>query len=248
MSENNEFIIKPIRSRRLSEIAVDQITSLIEEGHFDIGEKLPSERQLMEQFDISRASVREALRVLESQALIRVQPGKGAYILGTISQSDILEGLLNWLKVNANEMLDVIAVRETLECYAAQLAAQHRSNEVVEKLINSIAEMRACVERGAFIEATHADREFHRLLYEASGNQFLKVLGDSIVASLHAARHSIIRIPKRAEKSLEEHEAIVEAISAGDSMKAIDEVTRHIQSVRNALMSIGDTIKILDST
>ena len=238
MTIEENTIIKPIRSRRLSEIAVDQITSLIESGHLQIGDKLPSERELMDQLGVSRASVREALRVLESQGLIIVQPGKGAFIAGTVSQADVLESLVNWLKSSGNELLDVIAVRAVLESYAVQLAVDNCPKETIKKLRNAIDKMRTSIEHGASIDATRADREFHKLLYEASGNSFLKMLGDSIVASLHGARHSVLRIPGRARQSLEEHEAIIDAISEKDPQKALGAVDKHIRMTREILSKI----------
>ncbi|HBY97725.1 MAG: FadR family transcriptional regulator [Ardenticatenaceae bacterium] len=241
--DSGDTVLQPIRARRLSEIAVSQITALIEDGRLTIGSQLPSERELMGQLGISRASVREALRVLESQGLIAVQPGKGGFVIGTVPQADILPGLLNWFEEHRDEVLDVIEVREMLESHAAARAAERATPEAIAGLREAVARMRFYVERDDLVEATNTDREFHRRLYEASGNIFLKLLGDGIVATLFGPRHSLLRIPGRAERSLRDHEVIVEAIAAGNPQAAREAIYRHMSRARDALASMrgGDS-------
>ena len=236
--QESEIFLQPIRSLRLSEIAVDQITALIEEGRLKIGDQLPSERELMQQLGVSRTSVREALRVLESRGMLEVHPGKGAFVVGLVSQVDILPGLQSWFGKHKDEVLDVLHVRELLESEAAHLAAQFASPEDVSRLRVAIDKMEACVRDNQLSDATHVDREFHRLLYEASGNRFLKLIGDGIVVTLFGPRHSVLRIPFRAQQSLEEHAEIVDAITAGNPEWAREAIHRHMASVREVLLAL----------
>jgi len=232
-----EAIVQPIRSRRLSGFAVDQITALIEEGKLAVGQKLPSERELTNQLNVSRASTREALRVLEAQGLIEVRPGKGAYVVASIPQGDIQAGLNAWFEEHRDEVLDMLEVRELLEGYAVYQAAQVTSPEVVREMRETIEEMRRCVEMDALVEATSADRKFHRLLYEASGNRFLKLLGDGIVGALFGPRFSLLRIPGWAQRSLEEHTTILDAIETGNPEGAKEAIHKHMAGIRSALES-----------
>lgn len=231
-------LIQPIRSMRLCQIAADQITDLIETGRLSPGDQLPSERDLVEQLQISRASIREALRLLERQGLIDVRPGKGAFVINSVSHTEFLPSLMAWFEEHGNEVLEVIAVREALGGLAVSLAVQSASSQTIARLRQAVERMAGCVERGELVDATHADREFHRLLYEASGNQFLSLLGDSIVETLFGPRHSILRIPGRAQQSLIEHEAIVDAISERSVERGVEAVHQHTASVREALRSI----------
>src|SRR5262249_14590492 len=146
-------------------------------------------------------------------------------------------GLLAWFEEHRDEVLDMIEVREMLESRAAYQAARCASPAMVDRLRRAVTEMRSYVERGGLMEAAHADREFHRLLYEASGNRFLKLLGDAIVAALLTPRQSLLRIPGRAQRSVAEHQAIVEAIAGGDPESARRAIGRHMASVR-ALLSV----------
>lgn len=239
-----DSLIQPIRGMRLSQIAVEQITALIEEGRLAVGDQLPGERELMLQLGISRASVREALRLLELQGLIDVRPGRGAFVVHSGSQRDFLPALMAWFKEHGEEVLEVLEVREALESQAVSLAARSASAKTVARLRQAVDRMAGCIERGELLDVTHADREFHRLLYEASGNRFLSLLGDSIVATLFGPRHSLLRIPGRVQRSLAEHEAIVEAISARSPEQGTEAVHRHMESVREALRSIQSEQKL----
>lgn len=229
--------LQPIRSMRLSQVAVDQITLLIEDGRLGINDPLPSERQLIQQLGVSRASVREALRILEAQGLIRVRPGKGAIVISKGSY-EVVPVLQAWLAEHYDEVLDVVEVRDLLESQAAYLAARNSSDEIIRELREALDEMLRSIERNDQVQVTNVDREFHRLLYQASGNGFLKMLGDGIVASLYGPRYSILRIPQRAEQSVREHEEILEAITEGDGDRARAAVQKHMASVREALVSL----------
>ncbi|MCZ7571202.1 MAG: FadR family transcriptional regulator [Ardenticatenaceae bacterium] len=231
-------VLQPIRARRLSETVVAQITTLIDEGRLKVGDPLPSERELIEQLSVSRASVREALRVLESQGLVAVQPGKGAVVVGTAPHTDILPAVLAWFEEHRDEVLDILEVREMLESRAAFLAAQRAPLETLERMHAVLGTMRKAVEQGELLGATHMDREFHRLLYEASGNHFLKLLADSIVVTLLGTRYTILRVPGRAEMSVDQHEAIVDAIEARDPERAREASLAHMTSVRRALQEL----------
>lgn len=228
-------LIKPIRPIRLSKIAVEQITGLIEEGRLKIGDQLPSERDLIEQLGIGRSSVREALRILESQGLIKVQPGKGAFVVETVPQNELVPALQAWFEEHREEILEVMEVREQIERLAASRAAERVTPEMVERLREIIAKMRDRIAEGALIETTQCDRDFHRLIYEFSGNSFLGVLGDFLVVSTTGPRTSVLRLPGRAQTSVAEHEAIIEAIAARDADAAREAVSYHNASVREAL-------------
>jgi DNA-binding FadR family transcriptional regulator len=229
--------LQPIRTLRLSQVAVDQITGLIEDGSFNINDSLPSERQLIQQLGVSRASVREALRILEAQKLIQVRPGKGAIVVSKPS-SDVVLALQAWFAEHYDEVLDVVDVRDVLESHAAYLAAQNSSAEIILQLRATLDEMLHCIARDDLVQVTNVDREFHRLLCEASGNRFLRMLGDSIVASLYGPRYSILRLPERAHQSVREHEEILKAIAAGNGARARKAVHQHMRSVREALVAL----------
>jgi GntR family transcriptional repressor for pyruvate dehydrogenase complex len=234
----DEIPLERIRSARISDAAVEQITSLIESGHIKIGDRLPSERELIKRLGVSRTSVREALRMLEAQGILEVQPGRGAFVISDGRQTDFLAPMLNWLRDHQRDMLDIVEVREAIETKAVFLAAQRVGDGELQKLEAVLEEMEQHNKHGEMDKVSELDRVFHRLLCDASGNNFLRMLADNIVQALAEPRYSILVVPGRAQVSLSEHRAILEALRAGDPDLAVSAMFAHMQSVKRALSSL----------
>jgi GntR family transcriptional regulator, transcriptional repressor for pyruvate dehydrogenase complex len=235
---STDLPLERIRSARLSDVAVDQLAALIADGHLNVGDKLPSERELIERLGVSRASVREALRILEAQGILEVQPGRGAFVVATMSQVGLLPGILNWLREHKQQVLEVVEVREAIESKASYLAAQRITDAEIAALRQTLALMETYHREGRLDELTTADRTFHRQICDASGNDFLRALADHIVEALSDFRHSIFGMPGRAVISLAEHRRIVEALENRDPDAAVATILDHLQSVKRALSDL----------
>ncbi len=236
---SSENIFQNVKSVRLSDTVVDQILSLIEEGLLKIGDRLPGERELVEQLGVGRASVREALRILEAQGVLEVRPGRGAFITG--KPADItagIEGIRRWFQDHADEILEMLEVRSALERQAANLAARRANTAQIEGLNRILEEAQRYVAEGNFQKAGYLDHEFHRELANASGNKMLTQLIDSTIEALISPRRSIQQLPGRAELSMREHRQIVNAIAREDPEAAEAAVEKHIASVRQAILAL----------
>lgn len=231
-------LIRPVRSIRLSQVAADQIIDLIESGHFKVGDKLPNERALVEQLGVSRASVREALREIEQQGWIEVRAGKGSFVISCVPPNDILPGLEAWFRAHGEEVNEVIDVREVLEVQAATLAAERCTSSGADRLRDLIAKMHDGLEQRDLVGITYLDREFHRQIFAMSENQFLSMLGESIVTALFGPRHSILRINPRVSEAIVEHVGIADAIASRDPARAQVAIRLHMAGVRRMLQSL----------
>ena len=221
-----------VHGERLSDAVVEQIAGRISSGGFSVGERLPSERELMEQFGVSRASVREALRTLEAQGTLDVRQGLGTFVVSRPGLESSNSVLVSWLRQNQHKLMEILEVREAIEAKAASLAALRRTEQDLERMEESLIEMNNCVGKGQFEEATMADRRFHRLLTEASGNGLLVALADNLGATLHELRHSTLSMPGRAEMAITEHWPIVEALRIRDPGLAQSAVLAHLGSAK----------------
>lgn len=236
---SSDLPLEPIRSARVSDAAVEQILALIEKGYVEVGDRLPSERELIKHLGVSRTSVREALRILEAQEILEVQPGRGAFVVSKGQKLDFLSPILNWLSNHQQDLLEIIEVREAIESKAVFLAARRVTPEELQKLEAALREMEEHVDDGEVDKATEADRAFHYLLCDASGNNFLRMLADNIVEALAEPRYSILAVPGRANVSVEEHRKILDALKAGDSEAAVNACLAHMTSVKQALSSLS---------
>lgn len=227
-----EAQLTPVVQVRAYEAIVEQLKEEVLAGRLFPGARLPGERQLSETFGVSRASVREALRVLEALEVIVVNRGnrQGSGLVVNSSPGKALATLLSFeVALGHFTMRDVVRLRALLERSAVQEAARGISPEHGARLEGLIAAMRGdAVTREEF----HAfDTEFHVGIAEASGNGLIAHL-------MHALRDSIERkMMQRFEREdwpvlrsqlVGEHQALFDAITAGDADRAMEIVEAHI--------------------
>ena len=223
-------LIAPIDRQKTYELVAERLVSLIGDGSLQPGDQLPTERELTASFQVGRSSVREALRMLESQGVIRSVNG-GVFVIADAAYP-LNSSLRLVLTLDEQTRLhDVIELRSILECEAAALAAErHRVEHLslmdaaIEEMIDGLAEPEA----DAFIDA---DLRFHLAVAEATGNRVL-------FHSMHAVRDvirrmlmTVFRVPGSAARAVEEHRAIRAAIADGDSARARDEMRAHLTRV-----------------
>ena len=236
MSSSNLF--HPIESTRLSDAAVKQIKGLIDQGVLKAGDKLPSERALVEQLSVSRTSIREALRVLEGQGLIRVHPGLGAFVVDTSIQQQLPSKWIHWLVERHEEVRDLLEIREALEPKAAALAAERILDEEIDTLTGVLIEMEQSVRDGNVETAVNADIKFHDLISRASRNDFLINLNDSINYALLEIRYAYYQNPDHILASLKDHQGVIEGIKQRNPQLAANAMQKHVHYTWERLQQI----------
>ncbi|WP_432738451.1 FadR/GntR family transcriptional regulator [Maridesulfovibrio sp. FT414] len=228
-------MFKPIKKVRVSETAAKQLEELIKNKTFVEGEPLPSERQLMQELQVGRGSIREALRILEIKGFIETQPGIGAFVKSY--EGDIFSPLSSWLKDNNEALRHFFEVRSLLEPSTARMAAERMSEEDLEALRKNIEEFRSTVEDEDLPRAILVDAEFHRLIGKGTGNKVLSSIMDVLYRTMIEGWKAPLKIPGQPCKSLQEHTMILEAISGKNGDKAAELMSSHLSS---ALKALGD--------
>jgi DNA-binding FadR family transcriptional regulator len=214
-----------------------QIERAIRSGDFAPGERLPSERELVETFGVSRVSVREAIRSLEALGLVRVYQGRGAFV--SDRRSGLGEPLARWLDLHRHEVLELLAVRGALDEHAAGSAVENGNTEALEKVRAAHDAFAAAVDTDEPTgELVALDTDFHIAIAEAAGNRLLYDLLTDLHSYLAESRYLALAPADRPRRSAEEHAAIVDAIEAGDPGRARAATAAHIASVR-ALIATG---------
>ena len=226
---------KPVESRRLYQHIADQIRELIDRGGFEAGTRLPPERDLAQQFKVSRPSLREALIALDVEGRVEVRSGSGVFVCAalpgpaprrTVAMGESPSQLMEARSVIEGEVVVLACARVTQELQA-------RLRELLESMEADIGRRHARLD---------LDRQFHLTLADMAGNAVLSRL----VAELFDERHSPIsaKLSSRFESTrtwraaLKEHEAIVEAVEARDPIAAQAAMRAHLKA--SALRWIGD--------
>ena len=236
-------IFQQVRKVRISDTVVDQILSILDEGVLKPGDYLPGERDLVRQLGVARSSVREALRMLEYQGIIEIQPGKGAFIVSDVRSADE-EVVRRWFNDNAGEYLELIEIRESLEALSAQLAAQRATKESIESIRQVLIQCTKALELEDVPQLVELDHIFHQLVAKSSGNNLLSQLIDISVESLVGPRLSLFHIKERAKTSWHQHNEILYAIEAADPVIAERAMREHMASVRKAIIELKESNQI----
>lgn len=227
-----DSLLHRVKKVRISDSVVDQIIGLIEAGQLNVGDQLPGERELVSQLQVGRASVREALRILEAQGVVEVRPGRGTFVTSDVETLSGSDSVKAWFDDHVDEIRSIIELREALERKAAYLAATRAAESLLRELTDTLDEADRCLSQEHLDKLVLLDQRFHSLLGRASGNDLLAELVDGVADVLSSPRRSILRLEGRAEASAREHRAILNAIVAGDAEAAEEAVISHINSVR----------------
>lgn len=228
---------QPITKERLSEAAMQQIRQLISGQHLNPGQKLPSERELVQKLKISRASVREALRMLEIMGLVAVKPGKGAYIKELTS--DLTIPLATWISTHKQALFSHLEVRLILEPAAAALAALRAGKKDIRSLKQTLAEFSTCLEQQDLVGLIQADIDFHRHIGIATQNETIQLFTNTITRLLVDSWKAALRVNGRPQKTVREHARILAAIEAGDQDQAQRAMQNHLQAGLKNLRQLG---------
>lgn len=225
--------LQMVKKTRLYEGIVSQITALILEGNLQMGDRLPSERELCERFGVGRNSVREAVRALESANLVATRHGDGTFVVA--SPESLVPVLLEKTSSEGeNGLRQLFEARRLLEPQITALAVKRASSAELEKLADILERQRAEIEQGR--SGMDEDTAFHLGLAEAAKNEFLLRLVGVLLYSLKELRERSIRENVGRLRSLHGHEEILEAVRARESNKAISRMLSHLLEIEGREM------------
>ncbi|HJV48570.1 MAG TPA: FadR/GntR family transcriptional regulator [Geothrix sp.] len=222
----------PIKTKRLYEEIVEQIKKLITEGRLKPGDKLLAERELAEQFQVSRASVREAIRTLEMLGVIDIRPGEGTFVRGT-ETDDIIRPLAMFLAVERSSLLDMFEMRRIFETATASLAAERATEEELDHIEAMLEKMRERLNVLDPEKGEEFDAAFHYAVAEATHNSLLtklfKTVSEEFAKANSVARRQLYHDNiQNAQRIIDQHSEILEAIRSRSPKKASDAMLAHL--------------------
>ncbi|MPZ80244.1 MAG: FCD domain-containing protein [Actinophytocola sp.] len=215
----------PVSRSKLYEQVVDRLRAHVAESGLHAGDKLPSERDLAERLGISRASVKQAIVVLEVQGLLDVRHGGGTYLRRDTLDVESVEELM----ARRQRLPDVLEAREALETKLAELAAVRRTPADLTAIDDALTFMADEIAGGG--AGVEGDRRFHAAVTAAAYSSILAEFMRSIAEQIAESRKESLRQPDRPRRSLSQHRRIAEAIRAGDPRGAAAAMRKHVQTV-----------------
>ena len=213
---------------------MSQIEALLDRGELHPGDQLPPERALAEQFQMSRASVREALRSLELLGVVETRAGGGTFVRRAVPK-DLARPLSN-LIARGHTLTDVIEVRGLIEpSIAASAAMRIRPDELAE-LRSILHEQADKVASGQ--PYADEDTRFHELIGQAARNELLVTMLGVIWEVLRSSREQWLQTNQRAHSSIDAHQRILAALQAHDPEAARAAAAEHIQAVGQGILGL----------
>ncbi len=217
-----------VKKTRVYEAIVEQLTALILEGEIKSGDKLPSERELCEQFGVGRNSVREATRSLESARLVETRQGEGTFV--TAHPESMIHIISEKVSSDAESGIHhIFEARMVLEPQIVALAAERVTNAEMKKLENTLQQQLDAVEGGGL--GLEEDTQFHLGLAKSAQNEFLHHLLSSLLNSLSEMRERSLRDKSVRFRSWEAHQKILDAILTKDRNRAIAAMISHLVEI-----------------
>jgi GntR family transcriptional repressor for pyruvate dehydrogenase complex len=225
---------RAIQKTRVSEDIIEQVRDRITSGRLKPGDRLPAERELAQTFSVSRSAVREAIRALESLGIVEARAGEGTFV-ATPPQGQGRDPITASLFQTWNTQRNLFEVRRVLEPGLAALAARRATPEQIERMRAILDDQKGKVQAGE--SYMKEDTAFHYLVAEASGNEILLRVADSLMELLRETRDTSWKIGSRPTRSLKQHQAILHAIETRNPLVAERRMRDHIRAIEQMIFS-----------
>ena len=238
-----------IRVAKPADLIMRQIRNLIADGALKPGDRLPSERELAQQFAIGRGYVREALRKLEFYGVLQTFPQSGT-VVASLGRAALEQLISNLLALDRDDLRALTETRNVLEMSAAQLAADRASPSGIANIRAALEAYRAEVQAGR--SGIEEDHLFHLAIANAAGNPIMASLIGLITPDVIRLNHAARACEGgRAQQALREHEQLFDAIARRDVAAAVQAMGEHMRMTRqqyaNTARQRGATARTRDA-
>ena len=214
--------MEPIGQETVVQRVVQQITSAMAAGRFKMGLRLPNEFELMEELQVSRNSLREAMKILSAMGIVEVKRGDGTYICSEI-KPNMFDSVVYSLMLENSPIEEVIEFRQALDEMVLRMAMRKCTAKEIDKLKELIRTMRTCFAEGQISKAARTDYAFHIYLAECTKNQFLLHIVKGVYAIYETSIEKNIRNEELFARADQHHMNIVRCIERRDE-SAIEQV------------------------
>lgn len=232
-------LIEPIKKTRIAEEVADRIRMLILHGTFPAGRPMPSERRLREQFGVSRGSIRDALRILETIGLLETRHGQGTFPK-ELTVDRLVSPLASVMTYRQDLQDELMDVRRMFEPAVARAAATRATEEDFADLQRILDTQRRKLKTGQ--SAIVEDTAFHATLARSTRNRVVMSIMATLNDLLVESRTLSLKQKGRPQRSVEGHEAVVAALRCRDAEGAARAMYKHIDQIANLQLHAHDPL------
>ena len=225
--------------KSLTDVVADDLLDRIVAGEFLPDSLVPGELELSSQHEVSRMTVREAMKTLVAQRILRVERGRGTFVnpLGSWGSLNAVLRAVSEGEDDAVVAVQLIELRRMLETGACELAAARISEDDLERLGEQLSLMKAAHEAADVPAFVSSDLTFHDIILQASGNIFVAVLFEPLHRILESRRAETSQVPQIQSNAIAMHEAILNALATGQPEAARVAMDNHMSQTLDDLKS-----------
>lgn len=227
MQEPKKITVNSVKRNTLSKQVVERIVQLLVSGQMKPGDKLPPEMELMEELEVSRPVLREALSSLETLEVITRKTRDGTYFNNKVGTKPFSV----MLALSVDNLPALIEARMALELGLVTMAAEKITDEQLDQLKKTIDGIAQSVDS----DYGELDKEFHRIIAYSANNPVIEGMINSLLIA-HEKTNKLIKIRER-ELTVEHHTAIYHALAKRDPQEAFVQMYRHLDFVRQKILS-----------
>lgn len=236
-------MFRKAKQNRIFQDVVDQIQEAIVEGRLKAGDQLPAERKLQEEFNVSRGTLREALRVLEQKGLIEIRTGvAGGSVIRGVTTEQVSESLALLIRYQKVPLAKLAEFREGVEGIVAVLAAERATEPDMERLHALLGRAANFLEQGEpyWDDFIRTDEELHLALAEITDNPLFITVLTTVYHNIHTYYESYLPMEEEVlRENLEDLRAIVTAIGVNDGERAAALAREHVRRFNTRMEKRG---------
>ncbi len=221
-----------IQREKLVDKVVYCFLERVSKGEYQAGKKLPTQDVLQKDYGVSRTTIREALKKLETLGVVNIRQGDGTYLNSPDLHVDVSR-LNPLLKLNETDLDELMVARGVLEFKTVEMAAEFATEEEIYRLEAILGEMAGC--RDDISRYTENDSQFHLCIAQASHNSILYRFVKMLYEMMNAQQEEIAKLPHLPNISYAYHTDILESIKAHDGRRAAEVMREHIDNAHQRL-------------
>lgn len=222
---------RPARPRRAFDEIIDQVRSMVRTGELRPGDRLPAERALAEQFEVSRNTVREALRMLEISGLIELKQGAtGGAFIANADSGKVATSMVDMLELGQLSLTDLTESRIWIESTVIRVACERMTEEVFERLQANVDEATRLSELGDWEKKAKVNVQFHVILAEATINPVMVSIAKALMQVME--RIVLTLGPTESDIVLRSRRRVLKHLANRDADAAVAEMERYLKQMQ----------------
>lgn len=219
--------LKPLSKKNQSDQVVDVLKEYIASDEIQVGDKLPPELTLAKMLNVSRSTVREAIRTLSVLGYLEIVNGKGSFLRQKTVDLPLMH-IVSWLESHKMELSDFIEVRQLIEPYAAAMAIERGTPEELARFDEIRRQFEGELKQGASPELGELDARFHQAIVDMAHNHVLSKMYEVVVEAFSDYRQLSSLVQYQAESAVKPHRKIAAALKERNVPKAQHAIREHL--------------------